>query len=143
MIGKFKDELKRVLLEEFVVLRPKLYSLLYAREKNFATSGEGEEREVEKPTATSSKKIVAMEEKEIAKGIKESVKKDQLKPSYYHDTLFSSGEYVVSQNLLRSQNHVVTSRNIEKVALTGYDTKRWLLDDGISTREYGHHLNVM
>ena len=116
--------------------------MLYTREKNLDTSGE-EEREVEKPTATGSKKIVAMEDKNTRKGIEEYVKKDHLKHSHYRDTLFSLGEYVVPQNLLRSQNHVVTIRNIEKVALTGYDTKSWLLDDGISTQAHGHHLNVI
>ena len=53
------------------------------------------------------------------------------------------GEYTVSQNLMRSQDHVVTNRDIKKLALTGYDTKRWLLDDGINTRAHGHHLDMV
>ena len=54
----------------------------------------------------------------------------------------SLGEYTVSQNMTRSQDYVVTNMNVKKVALTGCDTKRWLLDDGINTQAHGHHLNM-
>ena len=33
------------------------------------------------------------------------------------------GEYTVTQNLMRSQDNVVTNRNVKKAALTGYDTE--------------------
>ena len=52
-------------------------------------------------------------------------------------------EYTVSQNLLMSQDLILTSRNIKKVALTAYDTKRWLLADGTNTQVYAHYLNVI
>ena len=55
----------------------------------------------------------------------------------------SLGEYTVSQNLMRSQDHVIINRNVKKVALTGYGTKRWLLDYGINTRAHGHHLKMV
>ena len=42
-------------------------------------------------------------------------------------------EYTVSQNLL-SQDIILTSRNIMKVALTAYDKKEWLLFDGTNTQ---------
>ena len=87
--------------------------------------------------------IEKMEDIKTAKGVKRAVKDQHLSHSHYKDTLMSLGEYTVSQNLMRSQDHVVTNRNVKKVALTEYDTKRWILDDGISTRTHGHHLNTL
>ena len=52
-------------------------------------------------------------------------------------------EYTVSQNLLMSQDLILTSRNIMKVALTAYDKKRWLLIDGTNTQVYAQYLNVI
>ena len=71
--GKFKDELKGVSLEEFVGWRPKLYSMMYM-EKNCEVNEEGEEEEVDE-SSTSFKKIVKMEDKKTAEGIKKVVKK--------------------------------------------------------------------
>ena len=117
-IGKFKDELDGVPLQEFVGLRPKLYSLLY-----------------ENAGIVVSKKT--------AKGVMSVVKDRHLRHEYYKNTLLSPGSYNASQNLIRSQHHTLTTRAIRKVALTAFDTKRWLLADGINTRAHGHHLNIM
>ena len=67
-----------------------------------------------------------MEDRKRAKGVKRAVKVQHLRHSHFKDTLMSLGEYTVSQNLMRSQDHVVTNRNVKKVALTVYDTKRWV-----------------
>ena len=116
-IGKFKDELNGIPLQEFVGLRPKLYSLIYEN-------------------------AGVVESKKTAKGIKRVVKDKHLHHEHYKNTLFSLGSYNVSQNLIRSQHHTLTTRSIKKVALTAFDTKRWLLVDGVNTRAHGHHLNI-
>ena len=74
VIGKFKDRLKGVSFEEFVGLRPKLYSIMYIEEKNIEVNEDGEEEEVDE-SSTSFKKIVKMEDKKTAKGVKKVVKK--------------------------------------------------------------------
>ena len=39
---------------------------------------------------------------------------------------------------LRSYNHVIKGETVNKVALAPLDTKRYILDDGISTLAFGH-----
>ena len=70
------------------------------------------------------------------------VKDRHLRHEHYKNTLLSLGSYV-SQNLIRSQHHTLTTMVIKKVALTAFDTKRWSLADGVNTRAHGHHLNIM
>ena len=39
---------------------------------------------------------------------------------------------------LRSYHHVIKGETVHKVALAPLDTKRYILDDGISTLAFGH-----
>ena len=117
-IGKFKDELDGVPLQEFVGLRPKLYYLIYEN-------------------------AGVVENKKTPKGVKRVVNDRHLSHEHYKNTLLSLGSYNFSQNLIRSQHHTLTTRTIRKVALTAIDTKRWLLADGVNTRPHGHHLNII
>ena len=39
----------------------------------------------------------------------------------------------------KSTNHVVKTVTIKKIGLSPYDTKRYILPDGISTLAYGHY----
>ena len=121
VICKFRDELEGIPFEEFVGLRSKLYSMMYMKERVFEVDEEGEERVVEESSFTSFKRIEKMEDRKSANGVKRAVKDHHLIHSRYKYTLMSLGEYPVSQNLMISQDHVVTNRNVKKVALIGYD----------------------
>ena len=105
--------------------------MMYMKERIFEIDEEGEEKVVDESSTTSFKRIEKMEDRKTAKGVRRAVKDHYLRHSHYNDTLMSLGEYTVSQNMMRSQDHVVTNRNVKKVALTGCDTR--ILDDGIST----------
>ena len=72
--------------------------------------------------------------------MKKSVKKS-LHHELYKQTLESETDVYISQELLRSYKHDIFSVTQKKVALTAYDDKRHLLNDGIHTRAYGHYLN--
>ena len=39
----------------------------------------------------------------------------------------------------RSEKHIITTAVINKKALSALDTKRWVLDDGLSSYAYGHY----
>ena len=41
---------------------------------------------------------------------------------------------------IRSDHHVVSSYEINKTSLSCFDDKRYILDDGITSYAYGHHL---
>ena len=76
--------------------------MMYMKEKNFEVDEEGEEKRVDELSSTSFKRVVKMEDRKTAKGVKRAVKDQHLRHSHYKDTLMSLGEYTVSLNLMRS-----------------------------------------
>ena len=80
-IGKFKDELNGMTLEEYIGLRPKCYSLLYRGEvKNNKIKNK-------KPA-----------QKQTAKGTKSSVKKALLRHHHYKQSVNNLTIFKVKQN---------------------------------------------
>ena len=120
-IGKMKDELNPLPLQEFIGLRAKCYSLLF----------EGKV----KNNIIQHRNIV---EKKTAKGVKKIVKDKHLKHQMYKETLNSLKPIRVSQNIIQATNHLLTTRHSTKIALGAFDTKRFILEDGISTIAHGH-----
>ena len=116
VIGKMKDEVNGFALHEFVGLRPKLYSF----SPSFVDT-DGKEKT-----------------KKVAKGIKQCITNHHLKHEYYKESLFQFSRYRVNMNLFRSDRHIIHSVRVNKVALSAFDTKRWLCDDGITTLALGH-----
>ena len=112
VIGKFKDELNGQPLEEFCGLRSKCYSLLY-----------------DCPDGCIIK----------AKGNKKSVKNKYFRHKHYVDCLLTLSTYSISQNLIKSKAHTVSSYNVKKTALTVFDLKRYICCDGIHTLAHGHY----
>jgi len=115
VLGKIKDETRGVPIKEFVGLRPKMYSLLY---------NEGG-KTVEKKTA---------------KGICKNVTKRDIKHQHYKDCLFHKKRTMANMNRILSVKHTLYSVNINKIGLSPYDDKRYILADGITTLAHGHEL---
>ena len=42
-------------------------------------------------------------------------------------------------NVLRSYNHTIYTETVNKVALSPFDDKRYILKDNINTLAWGHH----
>ena len=108
VIGKFKDELGGKVMFEFVGIRPKMYS--YAGED----SGKR------------------------AKGVKKSVLKNTISHDDYKTCLLDKKVHSRDMPGLRSYNHTIHGETVHKVALAPLDTKRYILDDGITTLAFGH-----
>ena len=121
-IGKFKDELNSIPLGEFTGLRPKCYSLEF-------------NGEVKKNVITHTN----LTEKQIAKGTKEKVKKAHLRHHHYKKVLEELSTISVKQNTIKSKAHTISTYHQTKVALTAFDTKRWICDDNVNTYAYGHY----
>jgi hypothetical protein len=115
VLGKFKDETGGVPIKEFVGLRAKCYS--------FVTAENHSERK--------------------AKGVNRKALKAYLAHQDYRDTLFKKtmDSKRTSFHSFRSEAHVVTTVRVCKQALNRFDDKRFILEDGVSTRAHGHYLN--
>ena len=110
VIGKFKDEAAGVPVCEFVGLRSKMYSYIKDNQK----------------------------EEKTAKGIKKNIIKNNLKHINYKETLFNNKQMHHKMKTIRSQNHQIGSYEINKVSLSCYDDKRYILEDGIHSYAHGH-----
>ena len=108
VIGLMKDELGGEIMEEFVTLRPKMYSY-----------------------RTSSK------ESKKCKGIKKCVVRKTITFEDYKNCLFSGETSYRSQLMLRSSKHKIQTLEVNKVALSKDDDKRITID-GIRSLARGH-----
>ena len=109
VIGMFKDELNGNVMTEFVALASKLYDFLDDQDK--------------------------CEKK--AKGVKKCVIKKVLKFNHYKDSLLSNKTIRTTQQRFRNNYHVITTEEINKIALSRKDGKRMQSFDGIHTYPYG------
>ena len=103
------DELNGKVLHEVVCLRSKLYSIDYIGGK-----------------------------KQSAKGVQKTVKKT-LNHDLFKECLFTKKSVTKTMTQLRSSCHQILVNEIDKVAVSSFDDKRFNLDNGISSLAYGHH----
>ena len=111
VLGKMKDECAGTPISEIVCLKPKMYFIMKADEKNIKR----------------------------AKGVKKSVIKNQIKHEQYKGTLFGTQQMWHGMNILRSEGHEIYGMLINKISLSPFDSKRWIADDGVNTKAYGYN----
>ena len=70
----------------------------------------------------------------MGKGVIKSVKDAHLRHQHYLTTLQDLTIVSVSQNIIKSKQHQLQSVSMKKVAISAFDTKRWLLDGGTHSR---------
>ena len=112
VLGMMKDEAAGKIIKEFVGLRAKLYSY---------------------------KMYEGGEEIRKCKGIKKQVVENSISHEDYKTCLRTGKEQLRKQNILRSYNHEVYTEEVNKVALSALDDKRYILKDGIHTLAWGHY----
>ena len=111
VLGMFKDEAMGKSIKEFVGLRAKLYS--YKMDKG--------------------------EESKKCKGIKKRVVEKSITHEDYKTCLLTGKEQLRKMNIIRSYEHEVYTEEVNKVALSAEDDKRYIMDDGIHNLAWGHH----
>ena len=111
VLGMFKDEVNGNVIDEFVGLRAKLYSY----------------------------KMFEGEESKKCKGVKKSVVKKSITHEDYKTCLLTGKEQLRKQNIIRSYEHEVYTEEVNKVALSANDDKRYILENGINTLALGHY----
>ena len=111
VLGKFKDEAAGKIIKEFVGLRAKLYS--------FKMDEGGESKK--------------------CKGVKKQVVESSISHEDYKTCLRTGKEQLRKQNILRSYDHEVYTEEVNKIALSAQDDKRYILSDGVNTLAWGHY----
>ena len=119
VIGKMKDEAAGNLITSFVGLKSKMYSYL-----------------VELPDGE-------IKNNKTAKGISKNVTKRDLEHEDYLSCLLNSTIEKHKIKTIRSDHHVVSSYEINKISLSCFDDKRYILDDGKTSYAYGHVLSTL
>ena len=76
--------------------------------------------------------------KQSTKGVQKSVKKT-LNDELYKECLLNKGKVKRFMTQLRSINHQIVVSLVHNVALSSYDDKRYLLNEGIHWLTYGHY----
>jgi hypothetical protein len=110
VVGKFKDECNSVLITNYIGLRAKMYSL----------------------------KLQNAKQKHTAKGIGHSASKD-IRHEAYVRSLRDEKLTHASFDTIRSRNHVLQTETVNKVALSPFDDKRFLLQETHDTLAHGHN----
>ena len=111
VLGMFKDEVAGKNIKEFVGLRSKLYS--YKMEEG--------------------------KENKRCKGIKKAVVKNSITHEDYKTCLETGQEQLRRQNIIRSYEQVLYTEEINKIALSSKDDKRYLLKDSFDTLAWWHY----
>ena len=125
VIGKFKDEAAGNPVNEFVGLKSKMYS--------YKT-----EIKREKICAKMYLQVNKIKNNKTAKGVKKNVIKRDLDHSLYLACLQNNTVEKHKMRTIRSDHHAVSSYEINKISLSCFDDKRYILDDGITSYAYGH-----
>ena len=110
VLGMFKDEAAGKIIKEFVGLRSKLYSF----------------------------KMDEGKENKRCKGIKKAVVERTIRHEDYKTCLTTGKEQLRRQNIIRSYDHVLYTEEVNKIALSAADDKRYLLKDSFDTLAWGH-----
>ena len=108
-LGKMKDESFCIPPIEFVGLRPKMYSL---------KSSKGE--------------------KKTAKGIAKYVIKKDFRHEHYRSCLMNKEIKRATMNRLQSFKHEIYAITVNKIGLSPFDDKRYILPNGCDTLAHGH-----
>ena len=111
VIGKFKDEASAVPIKEFVGLRSKMYSYIKDNKKCEKT----------------------------AKGIKKNIIKNNIKHTDYKKVLFKNKQMQHTMKTIRSSKHQLSSYEMNKISLSCFDDKRYILKKGKQSLAYGHY----
>ena len=146
VIGKFKDEAAGKPILEFVGLKSKMYSYTkeeYERVKLEITKKDDRFKFQMVPVKDDEdnqkciKKYFDVDYK-TAKGVKKNVIKKEIIHNNYRNVLFTNETMHHQMKSIRSELHQISSYHLNKVSLSPFDDKRYILNDGITSYAYGN-----
>jgi hypothetical protein len=113
VIGKMKDEANGDIVFKFVGLAPKVYCMVVGEK----------ERE---------------HDKKALKGVPKYLQDSSFTFDKYLDVLENEKRLYCKMKQIRSYKHKVFTIEVQKSVLHGFDSKRYILDNGIDTLAWGH-----
>lgn len=87
------------------------------------------------------KKDGTSQQKLASAGTKSRVAARELNHQRYLDVLNGANEFHIRQTTIQSREHRLYNIQQTRVALSAIDDKRYVLEDGRSTRAHGHYRN--
>jgi hypothetical protein len=118
VLGKFKDEMNTLLIQEFLALNPKVYSIMHQEMKQ---DGEIVDHNTKK-----------------CKGVSKTVVKKDIKHEHYKKVLDTNKKEHRSITSIRSFNHELYTFRQQKVALTSFYDKM-VMTDAINCVPFGYN----
>ena len=126
--GKMKDELNGNTMLEFISLRAKAY---------------GYKELIQWPNVKKGEEVGDIQEIKKLKGINKSVVKNSIHFDHYKSCLFEDQDHYATMTSLCSYKHQIKTIQVNKTALSHFDDKRYLMDDGIESLPFGHYSITM
>ena len=111
VIGLMKDECNGSIITEFASVRSKVYSFL----------------------------VQGKDETKKLKGVKKHALRRRITFKDYKDCLFNHTQKYTTMQTIKSYKHQIFSSRLNKLALSPYDEKRFICEDGVSTYARGHY----
>jgi len=118
VVGKMSDEKPGEIISEVVALKPKLYSVKTQSYWYPSTDPYGETQK--------------------AKGVPKVAKK-RLTHADYKEVLEEGSTKSTTFRTIRSKCHTNQTLELKKRALSAFDNKKYILEDGVSCLSYGHY----
>ena len=131
--GLFKDERGSHIITEFIGLRSKLYSYKY---EDVYDENNPDSLYISLKDLFNEKSYYI---KNVGKGIKKCVLNKKIHTDDYKYVLDNNVVIRKDMNLIKSKLHKVHTETINKIALSAFDNKRFILDDGINELAFGHY----
>ena len=118
VVGKMADERPGEIISEVIALKSKMYSIKTQSYWYPSTSPYGEEKR--------------------AKGVPKTAKK-KMTHEDYRQVLKDSSTNTATFRAIRSVHHINQTLELKKRALSAFDDKKYILDNGVETLSYGHY----
>lgn len=110
VLGKMKDEMAGKVINEFIGLKPKMYSILCGQD-----------------------------ERKTGKGIARAIIKKHIRHADYKNCVLNHQRGLAYAQKISTSNHKIQTVSYAKSTLCPLDTKRYILPDGVNTLAIGHY----
>ena len=126
--GKFSDEKPTEVIKEVIALKPKMYSVL--SKKLMCRKADDSRHQCDQKCFHGH----AVTAKGITKASQKLIRHED-----YRHVLTNQSTTMTKTKTIRSFNNRLYSIVVQKRGLSGFDDKKFVLDDGICTLSYGHY----